>query len=138
MLVTGASLGIGAEIARRFSRAGARVALTSRRTSAIEELARQIGAEGGEAVSMPADLRVAEEVRRLAEWAAPIDVLVNNAAAHVAVAPPMPLLETRDDHFESVFAVNLRSPYVLARELGRGMAARGTGSIINVSSVASR
>jgi NAD(P)-dependent dehydrogenase (short-subunit alcohol dehydrogenase family) len=136
-LVTGASQGIGAEIARVFAAAGASVVLTSRREGALEEVVRAIRADGGDARWITADLAHPVDVHALAERAGPIDVLVNNAAAHVAVAPPMPLLDTRDEHYDAVMAVNLRSPYLLARALGRGMAERGRGAIVNVSSVAS-
>src|SRR5205807_10307539 len=60
----------------------------------------------------------------------------NNAAAHGTEVPPLPITEGRDGHYDAIMTVNLRSAYVLARELGRGMASRRRGAIINISSIA--
>jgi citronellol/citronellal dehydrogenase len=145
-IVTGASRGIGAEIARRFAAAGAAVAVAARTTQAgtsplagtIGETAGQIRAAGGTAVAIPADLArpedrerlVAETVRQLG---APT-VLVSNAAVSYFTR----VEDFTPKRYALMFAVQVEAPFHLARLVLPGMRAAGAGWILNISSVAAR
>ena len=80
VLVTGATAGIGQETAKLFARRGASVVITGRDTQRGAQTVAAIEAEGGRAEFIAADLNDIESVRRLAEQAGEVDVLVNNAA----------------------------------------------------------
>jgi NAD(P)-dependent dehydrogenase (short-subunit alcohol dehydrogenase family) len=90
-----------------------------------------IEAEGGRARFIGADLTDPAQLRQLAEAAGPVDVLVNNAGFSVFG----PTAELEPDPFDALFASNVRAPYLLVAALGAPMAARGRGSIINISSM---
>jgi 3-oxoacyl-[acyl-carrier protein] reductase len=136
-LVTGASGGIGRAIALSLSAAGASVALGyGANDAAAHQLAGQITAAGGQAAALSADLAYAAEVIRLAEEAedtfGPVDVLVNNAG----MGRRQPLESIAIEDFDETMAVNLRAPFLLAQRLVPGMAKRGYGRVLFMSSVA--
>ena len=145
-IVTGASRGIGAAIARRFGAQGAAVAVSARTEAesdarlpgTIHETADAIRAAGGRAVAIRADLSHTDDRRRLVETAeaelGPIDVLVNNAA----VTWFLPVTEFPGRRFEVMFEVQVRAPFELAQLVLPGMLARGRGWILNISSGAAR
>ncbi len=131
-LVTGASRGIGASIARGLDRAGARVALAARSGEALHEVA---GALHHDPVVIEADLADPETPGRLARAASTqlggVDVLVNNAAIAARLA-----VEDLDAALvDGLFAVNVRAPLLLIAALVPSMRARSAGAIINLSSV---
>ncbi len=131
-IVTGSTKGIGLEIARAFVREGARVIVNSR---SAEDCAREARALGSAAHPIAADLTRADEVRRLAResaerFGAP-DVLVNNAG-QPRVAPSESLAEA---DYRQTLELNLTAYFILSQEVGRGMLARGSGAIVNVSSM---
>ena len=132
-LVTGSTKGIGFEIARAFVHEGARVVVHSRSAEDCERQARALGAA---AHPIAADLTHADEARRLAResaarlGAAP-DVLVNNAG-QPRVAPSEALAEA---DYRQTLELNLTAYFILSQEVGRGMLARGSGAIVNVSSM---
>jgi 3-oxoacyl-[acyl-carrier protein] reductase len=132
-IVTGASRGIGAEIARRLSADGFAVAVNY--TSSANEadtLVAQLNAEGGQAVAVKADVSSSADVARLFEETeqhlGKIDVLVNNAG----VLQTMPLADTSDELFEKTFAINARGTFNTLREAGARL--NNGGRIINFSS----
>ena len=145
-VVTGASRGIGAAIARRFAAAGAAVAVSARTEvssddrlpGSINETVDAIRAAGGRAVPIRADLASAGDRRRLVEAAeaelGPIDVLVNDAA----VTWFLPVEEFPGRRFEVMFEVQVRAPFELAQLVLPGMRSRGRGWILNISSGAAR
>ena len=137
-LVTGASRGIGAEVAMAMARAGAAVALTARDRGALERVAAAIGAEGGRALVVPADVAdpaaVARMVAAAVEALGGLDVAVNNAAwgGH----PPTPLAEVGQDQFRSALAVSMEGVFSCLRHEISAMLASGGGAIVNMASTA--
>lgn len=133
-LVTGASSGIGAEIARVFADAGADVIATGQNAGALDALAAEIGAAGGACSTIPADLSTTEGcealVARALEGRDRIDILVNSAG--VALVGPAMSYDAAD--WDRTMAVNLRAPFLLSRGLAPGMIAAGSGKIVNISS----
>ena len=126
-LVTGASSGIGRGTAIALASAGATVKVTGRDKAALEEVA---SAVRGPFLSV--DLAEADGVDRLAEWADPVDILINNAGFGIAG-----LLGSMDRaEIERLIAVNLTAAIRLTRALLPGMLERGLGHIVNVASVA--
>jgi 3-oxoacyl-[acyl-carrier protein] reductase len=131
-LITGASGGIGAAIARALHAQGAVVALSGTRREALEALAAELGEH---AHVCPADLRDASEpdlLIAMAEAAAgPLTILVNNAG----MTRDMLALRMRDEDWQAVLDVDLSAPFRLARAALRGMLRRRAGRIINISSI---
>jgi NAD(P)-dependent dehydrogenase (short-subunit alcohol dehydrogenase family) len=139
-LVTGASRGLGREIALGLAGAGADVAIVSRKLEACRETAAEVeAATGRRAVPIAADVSRWEELEPLVERAyeelGRLDVLVNNAGK----SPLYPSVEAIDEEYwDRVLAVNLKGPFRLSALVGARMARDGGGSIVNVSSVAAR
>jgi 3-oxoacyl-[acyl-carrier protein] reductase len=131
-LVTGASGGIGAAIARALHAQGAKVVLSGTRRERLEELAQDLG-EG--AFVCPADLRDAAEPNALIEAAekvaGPLHILVNNAG----MTRDMLALRMSDLDWQAVLDIDLSAPFRLARAALRGMLRRRAGRIINISSI---
>src|SRR3989475_1816206 len=133
-LVTGATSGIGRAVALRLAADGFEVIVHGRDADRGAQTVKAIELAGGKARFLPADLSDLGEVRRLAEQVGDIDVLVNNAG-HSAWGPTADLDVAT---FDSMFAANVRAPFQLVAAFAPGMAARGKGSIINISSMAGR
>ena len=131
-LVTGASGGLGAAIARVLHAQGARVALSGTRRDALDALAAELG-EGAHAC--PADLRdpgAADALVAAAEAACgPLDILVNNAG----LTRDMLALRMKDEDWQAVLDVDLAAPFRLARAALRGMVRRRSGRIVNIGSI---
>ncbi len=142
MLVTGASRGIGAEIAKLAGRSGYKVGVNWHRSEdAARTVVDEICGAGGEAVALQADVGRSDEVQRMFEqldekYGAP-DVLVNNAG----VTASFRVEETDEERLETLLRANVYSVFFCAREAVRRMSTshggRG-GAIVNISSVASR
>lgn len=131
-LVTGASGGIGAGIARALHAAGASVALSGTRVEPLEALAAELG---GRAHVLPCNLSSAEEVegliKRGIEAMGSVDILVNNAG----ITRDGLAMRMSDEDWTSVIDVNLTSTFRLCRAAVRGMMKARWGRIINISSV---
>lgn len=131
-LVTGASGGIGADIARALHAQGAKVVLSGTRREALDQLASELP---GAAVC-PADLRrgaeAADALVAAAEAAAgPLHVLVNNAG----LTRDMLAMRMKDDDWDAVLDVDLAAPFRLARAALRGMLRRRAGRIVSIGSI---
>ena len=140
VLVTGASQGLGAALARELARAGAKVVLVARGEEALERVVREIRAEGGEAHALAADVADKNGVYALAGAASalvgPIDVMIHNASTLGAVPLPL-LLDTECEDLEKVLATNLVGPFRITKALAGGMILRRRGTVVFVSSDAS-
>ena len=134
VVVTGASRGIGAELARRLAADGARLALIARGREALAALAAELGAEPVVCdVSDPTQVeRAAERIRTLAGGAP--DVVVNNAGVFSIAAAHKTSVET----FRRTLEVNLVAPFALVRAFLPGMRERGSGHLVTLGSVADR
>jgi NAD(P)-dependent dehydrogenase (short-subunit alcohol dehydrogenase family) len=131
-LVTGATSGIGRAVALELARDGAEVLVHGRDATRGAETVEAITADGGRGRFVAADLGDATDVERLAGEVGDIDILVNNAG----MSAFGPTAEFDADTFDKMFASNIRAPFFLVAALAPGMAARGTGSIVSVSSMA--
>jgi len=131
-LVTGSTHGIGRAAALRLARDGWEVVVHGRNAGRGAEVVAAIEAEGGRARFVAAELMDIDEVRRLAEEAGEVDVLVNN----VGGSRFGPTADLDGPGFDALFVVNVRSAYFLVAALAPAMAERGRGSIINLGSMA--
>ncbi|MFD4572403.1 SDR family NAD(P)-dependent oxidoreductase [Streptomyces sp. NPDC058417] len=133
-LVTGGSSGIGRAIAGALARAGAKVVVVARREAELAATVEELTADGCQAAWVDADLGsragVAEAAERAVEAFGEPDILVNSAG--INLRPPMAELD--DDVWDATMALNLEAPFLLGRRFGPGMAERGYGRIIHVSS----
>ena len=134
-LVTGAASGIGRAVATRFAAEGARVALLDKADeAALGEVAEEIGATGGRAVSLVADVTDAAAVDEAAAWAAAeigtIDIAVNAAGIWYAT----PIAETDPAVFDRIVDTNLKGTFYVCHAVVPGMIEAGAGHIVNIAS----
>ena len=133
-VVTGGSSGIGEGMATALARAGARVVLVAREEKKLHAAAAALRDAGCEAAGISADLAERSQLSPLASAASEIygdpDILVNCAGLNLR--PPMAELSPAD--WDNTIALNLTAPFLLGQHFGPGMAARGWGRIINVTS----
>ena len=131
-LVTGAGTGLGAAMALGLAEAGAAVAVLGRRTNLVEETARRIEESGCRSLAIGADVTKADEVASAVEQTEEalggIDILINGAG----VINADPSVDVNPDDFRFVLDVNLTGAFLCAQAAGRGMLARGSGSIVNI------
>lgn len=138
-IVTGAGRGIGRVIARRFAAEGAPVVASARTGAEVESVAAEIQKAGGKATAVAADVAQESDCQRIVQAARDkfgrVDILVNNAG----IFGPVKLAhEISPQEFDRVLAVNLRSAFLLTRLVLPEMCARGSGNILNISSVAGK
>ena len=135
-LVTGATKGIGLETAKVLADAGADIAAVGRDAAGLEEVSAAVKAKGRKCVVITADMVSIDGPVKAAREAlaafGTIDILVNNAG----VALIDTLMDAKVEDWDTTMAVNLRAPFLLAREVVPGMIARKRGKIINISSQA--
>ncbi|MEU0668373.1 SDR family oxidoreductase [Streptomyces lavendulocolor] len=133
-LVTGGSSGIGRAVAGALARAGARVVIVARREAELAAAVDELVADGCRAAWVSGDLSTRAGVRAAAEAAAGVygepDILVNSAG--INLRPTMG--EVGEDVWDATMAVNLEAPFLLGERFGPGMARRGFGRIIHVTS----
>jgi NAD(P)-dependent dehydrogenase (short-subunit alcohol dehydrogenase family) len=131
-IVTGASRGIGRSIAEVFVREGAQVVICGRKQETLDQVAKEIGATPVAChVGKSTDIEalVAATTREFGK----IDILVNNAATNIAQGP---CLDMDEGQFDKMVEVNLKSTFRLMKLVAPGMCERGSGSIINIASIA--
>jgi short-subunit dehydrogenase len=137
-MVTGASSGIGAAVARSLAREGMLVILLARRVERLDELAREIRAAGGEVETLPADISLEKERKRVFDRVTDrfgrLDLLVNNAGmGYYGFAAEMPWQTASE-----ILAVNISAIVHLCLLFLPGMKQRGNGQVINISSIAGK
>ena len=133
-LVTGATSGIGRAIAVKLASQGAEVIIHGRDGTRGAEIVKEIKVSGGKARFIAADITDSVDVQRLIDETGDIDILVNNAG-YSAWGPTADFDITG---FDGMYASNVRAPFLLVAGFAPGMAARGKGCIINMSSMAGR
>jgi NAD(P)-dependent dehydrogenase (short-subunit alcohol dehydrogenase family) len=131
-LVTGATSGIGRAVALQLARDGAEVLVHGRDAARGAETVRDITNAGGKASFVAADLTEVDDVHRLASDVGAVDILINNAG----ISRFGPTAEFDVSALDKMFASNVRAPFILVAALAPGMAARGRGSIVSLSSMA--
>ena len=136
-LVTGASRGIGAAVARSLAAAGAQVVVSARPGADLEATATSIQSEfGARTVALPAFLEQAAGAEQLAREAwdvcGGLDILVNNAGISI----PQRVIDITAEAWDATMAINLRAPALLSARIGAQMAKAGGGRIVNIASVA--
>jgi NAD(P)-dependent dehydrogenase (short-subunit alcohol dehydrogenase family) len=135
-IVTGGGRGIGRAIAHRFARAGASVALAARTVDELQRVAAEIGEVGGRALVVPTDAADPDAMDRLVDRTVSelgaLDVMVNNAGVAPFLAT---FMDTRPDGFEKHFGTNFWSAVHGTRAAGRVLLERGSGCVLNLSSI---
>jgi NAD(P)-dependent dehydrogenase (short-subunit alcohol dehydrogenase family) len=131
-LVTGATSGIGRAVARRLAADGMSIVASGRDARRGAQTVAEIIAAGGRARFVEADLEDPASIDRLAAEAGEIDVLVNNAGRSVWA----PTEDLKASDYDSMFASNVRAPFFLVAAFAPAMAAKGSGSVINIGSMA--
>ena len=138
-IVTGGSRGIGRAIAEAFVREGATTVICGRKQERLDPVAQEVNANGwpGSLVARACHVGKLDDLQQLVSSVAQefgkIDILVNNAATNIAQGPA---IEMDDTQFDKMVEVNLKSAYRLVRLVAPGMCDLGTGSIINIASIA--
>jgi NAD(P)-dependent dehydrogenase (short-subunit alcohol dehydrogenase family) len=137
-IVTGASRGIGAATARALASAGSTVALAARDSGRLEQLAAEIEAAGGTALSIPTDIGNPDDIERMVartlDAFGRLDIAVNNAAG--GGHPPTPLTDVAIADFDSALAINLRGTFLCLKHEIAAMLDSGGGAIVNMTSTA--
>jgi len=135
-LITGGSRGIGEAAAILLARAGADIAITSRKQPDLDEVSKKIEAEGRRSIAIAANVGKLDQIQPLVDTVMEkfgrIDILVNNAGTSFN-APALDITETA---WDSVMNLNLKGLFFLSQAVARIMKNTGGGSIINISSVA--
>jgi NAD(P)-dependent dehydrogenase (short-subunit alcohol dehydrogenase family) len=138
-VITGGGRGIGRAMALKFAGEGAAVVIAARTKSEIEAVAKEVHTIGGLAAAVAADVADEQQCERLIHEATSqfgrVDILVNNAGEY---GPVKPVEEISPTEWDRVVAVHLRGAYLLTRLVLPGMYARGSGVILNISSLSAK
>jgi NAD(P)-dependent dehydrogenase (short-subunit alcohol dehydrogenase family) len=136
-IITGASSGIGKEIAIVFAEMGSRVVIASRRQESLELVAGEIRAQGGEALPIACHIGKLDQISSLFEKVMEkygrVDILVNNAATNPYFGP---VLQADEGAWHKTVDVNLKGSFFMSQAAARIMAPQGGGVIINIASIA--
>ncbi len=134
VVVTGASRGLGRSISLAFARAGCRLAMAARDAVLLDDVASEVHQAGGEAITMPTDVRDPDACARMIETAhrhfGAVDVLVNNAGTSIRKRA----VETTVDDFDLIVQTNFRGAYFCAVAAGKYMMRQNSGSVVNIAS----
>ena len=132
-LITGGGTGLGLGISKAFVEAGAKVMITGRREDVLKAAVAELGPNAAYAVGDVADLpSLPALVKHIEDNWGPLDILVNNAGINMKKTA----LEVTDEEFQRIVQTNLNGLFAITREVGRFMQVRGSGSIINITSMA--
>lgn len=138
VVITGASSGIGLEIAHTLAAEGVRLALAARSMDKLEGVAAELAATGVPLIVVPTDVTREADcqalVRATLDAFGRVDVLINNAG----YAPPASLLDTTEDIWDSTLNVCLKGVYLMTRAVVEVMLKQGEGTVLNISSVAGK
>ena len=137
-VITGASRGIGAAIARELARRGHRLALLSRDREKLREVVQEVAGEAPAVEAFACDLQDPQQVEKtfeaILQWAGRIDVLINNAGLGIFA----PLHKLSDTDWDSQLNTNLRGVFYCSRAVIPAMMSQQSGAIINISSLAGK
>jgi len=135
-IVTGASKGIGKAIAKALGQQGARIVIASRKQDAVDATAKEFLEEGIEAIGIAAHIGDMDQVNNLVDKTVKhfggIDIVVNNAATNPSFGP---VTDTDNIIFDKIMEVNVKGPLALCKLAFPIMKQRGSGSVINISSI---
>ncbi|MFJ5272493.1 SDR family NAD(P)-dependent oxidoreductase [Streptomyces sp. NPDC088358] len=131
-LVTGGTAGIGRAVAVQLAREGAEVVVHGRDADRGASVVAEIETAGGSARFVRADLADSGDIKRLAQEAGDVDVLINNAGIYKF----LPTSDMTEDLLDQHMSLNTKAPYLLVKALAPGMVQRGRGSIVNISTLA--
>jgi NAD(P)-dependent dehydrogenase (short-subunit alcohol dehydrogenase family) len=136
-VVSGASRGIGRAIAESFAREGATVVICGRKPDTLQQAAAEMKDYAGRVYPVTCHVGRAADIQQLVDTThrefGRIDILVNNAATNIAQEP---VLEVDEAKFDKMIEINLKSAFRLIQAVAPGMCERGSGSIINIASIA--
>ena len=136
-LVTGASRGLGLQMAGALARAGADLAITSRKVEDLAAARKALEAHGQRVTPLPLDIRIEASIRDCAAAAVaeagPIEILVNNAGCNIR----KPAVDVTWDDWNTILDTNLRGTFFMAQAIARQMIPLGRGRIVNIGSVTS-
>lgn len=134
-LVTGGSKGLGKVIALAYAGAGAKVVVSARSENLLDDVVSEIKSKGSEGLAVKCDVSRDQDifnlVKRALDHFGKIDILVNNAGISPYVNYAV---DVSREMWEKIFNVNLMAPFMLAREVGKGMIEKNYGRIINMAS----
>lgn len=136
VVITGASRGIGKEIAIQLGKLGANLILGSRNQKELHDVARRIDAEGGRILPVLLDVTDESSVRNIVnvsyEQFGSVDALINCAGVGIFSS----IVDSTTDHFDQMINVNLRGTYLTCKYFGKHMVEQGKGHIVNLVSIA--